>query len=472
MNTEPEPISSVPPAAPAAPVAESRRITLLDALRGLSILGIAVVNVQFFACPVLRLMSWRWDQVPRSEAFVRAAITFFAEHHFFSIFSILFGMGLALQYQRVQEAGERFGGLYFRRLFVLLAFGIAHGILLWYGDILALYALVGFIVFWFRNASSKTLLISAIVIFMVPVMVKMGLTLHQPNKEVPSLVETKNNLIAGFEAEIKKRSTTQTAPSDAPPGEPPATQRARATAEDAETKKAIAFNKLLIRFINWMADDTRIYQSGSYREMLLHRLACFAMFSPGVAVDQMGWRALALMLFGIYLFRRGLFCTSRYPNSVYRRLTLIGLLIGLTLQTTGTLIHARAPNVVWALNYYFICIYLGSMGMALGYMGMVYLLYQHACGRRCFQPLVAVGRMSLTDYIGTSLLFGWIFYGYGLGLIGQVTFFEAELWTAGVLAFLVLFSVVWLKIFQIGPLEWLWRTLTYLRFVPLFRRRA
>ncbi|NLX13095.1 MAG: hypothetical protein GXY44_05485, partial [Phycisphaerales bacterium] len=186
MNTEPESSIGTPPA---APVAETRRITLLDALRGLSILGIAVVNVQFFASSYMTLPDWRWNQIPLSEGIVRAAVVFFAEHHFFSIFSILFGMGLALQYRRMQEAMESFGGLYFRRLVVLLVFGIAHAILLWYGDILALYALVGIVVYWFRNASTKTLLGSAIVIFMVPVIIQSSLAMMNPSMPGQSMIE-------------------------------------------------------------------------------------------------------------------------------------------------------------------------------------------------------------------------------------------------------------------------------------------
>ncbi|NLX14313.1 MAG: DUF418 domain-containing protein [Phycisphaerales bacterium] len=221
-----------------------------------------------------------------------------------------------------------------------------------------------------------------------------------------------------------------------------------------------------------MADDTAIYRSGSYGEMMLHRAACFVFFSTGVAVYQMGWRALALMLLGIYMVRRGLFCTSRYSNAVYRWLTLIGLIVGLAMQIAGTLVHACGPHVAWASTLYFVLIYLGSMGMTLGYMGIVYLLYQQEIWQARFRPLVAVGRMSLTCYIGTSFLFGMIFYGYGLGLMGRVSFFQAELLTLCVLITLMIFSVVWLKVFQIGPLEWLWRTLTYLRFVPLIRKHA
>ncbi len=449
MNTETETISSVPAA---APVAETKRISLLDALRGLSILGIAVVNVQFFACSYLRLPDWRWGEVSLSEAIVRASITFFAEHHFFSIFAMLFGMGLALQYRRVQEAGKRFGGLYFRRLFVLFLFGIAHAILLWFGDILALYALVGIVVFWFRNASSRVLLISAVILFLVPVVAHVVMISRDPMREGKTLAESKAEIVDYLQKEAASKPAT--------------------TQEIAAVEKKVEMAQRLIEGINWMADDTAIYRSGSLSEMMFHRLICFALISPMVAITQMGWRALALMLFGIYLVKRGLFCTTQYSPDVYRRLTLIGLLIGLLLQIAGTLVHAFGPHVFWVSGLYFIFIYLGSMGMTLGYMGIVYLLYQRQDRQIFFRPLVAVGRMSLTCYIGSSVLFGLIFYGYGLGLMGQVSFFQAEILTAGVLIFLMVFSMVWLKIFQIGPLEWLWRVLTYLHFVPLLRRRA
>ncbi len=168
-----------------APVRE--RIALLDAVRGLSIIGIAVVNVLFFAVPIVQLLSWQWDQGSLSEGLVRCAVTFLAEHQFYPIFAMLFGMGLAMQYERAKKTQRGFKRVYFRRVLVLLAFGVAHGVLLWYGDILALYALMGFVFFWFLNRSSRTILVSAVVLYMVPLLIEAVLALPDPHARTHGL---------------------------------------------------------------------------------------------------------------------------------------------------------------------------------------------------------------------------------------------------------------------------------------------
>jgi uncharacterized protein len=429
-----------------SPVRE--RIALLDALRGLSIIGIAVVNVLFFAVPIVQLLSWQWDRSHLSESLVRCAVTFLAEYQFFPIFAVLFGMGLAMQYERSRPASRGFKRAFFRRILVLFAFGVAHGVLLWYGDILALYALMGFVFFWFLNRSPRTVLITAVVLFMVPLLIETLLTLPDPYAQKHGLAEYRDQLVTELQARAQAAANTNA----------------------AEGKRQEAAAKTLTAAIDFLIDDQGVYRSGTIGKMILHRSVCFLLFSPWAAVTHMAWSALAFMLLGIYFLRRGVFCGSSHPPGLYRRLVLIGMVPGVILQIAALMLHALNTRIAWVASLQFACVYLGSLGMMLGYMGIVYLLYQRPAWQRRLQPLVAVGQMSLTNYIGTSFLFGLIFYGYGLGLIGRVSLPQTELIALAVMSCLTLFSMVWLKYFQYGPLEWLWRVLTYMRFLPIRRR--
>ncbi len=434
------------------------RIVLLDVLRGFAILGMALVNVPFFGVPIARLIDWQWAQVSFSDGLVRCVVAFLADEKFLPIFAMLFGMGLALQNQRVQEAGNNFTKLFVRRLLILFGLGIAHGILIWYGDILALYAFLGFIVFWLRNRSSRTLLVCALVVFMVPMFIQVFLGLGDSGGRGNSFEEKKKAILA----ELRKQAGgSETGVS----GQGLAPAKGRKTASEQKTANAQA----LIRLIDFMADDQRIYSTGTMRQMILHRSIFYLFFAPLVAFTYMVWKVLGSMLLGLYLYRRGFFCGTDTPPGRYRRLMVFGLVPGVVLQTAGLIIQALNTHHAWAYNLQFGCDYLGKLGMSLGYMGMVALLYQHSRWQSRFEPLAATGRMSLTNYIGTSVLAGLIFYGYGFGLMGRVSFPLVELIALLIVTFLVGFSVVWMKYFLYGPLEWLWRCLTYLRVLPILR---
>ena len=458
-----------PQAASAAPVAERDRIVVLDGLRGLAICGIAVVNIQFFAFPFADLGRWEWGRVSLPEAAARLAVMFFANYEFFSIFAMLFGMGLALQSRRAQQFNQPFVGLYLRRLAVLLVLGLAHALLLWYGDILALYALMAFIALWCRNLSPRTLLIAAAVLFLVPVVLEVFFMLQNPQADRRAGIW--DQLRAPFAAQVQQRADARrghpsTASAASQASSPPGGGSIRAQAISDSNQAAVPMLKL----IDFLADEVRIYRSGTMREKILHRSVFFFIGSPVEAVTMMGWRALAMMLLGIYIVKRGWFDGSDRYGNVYRRFLVIGLVLGVPLHSMGMIVQMMGPDNAWQLGVKTISDYLGSFPMCLAYMGGLAWLCQQGVWRRRLKPLAAVGRMALTNYLGQSFLFGLVFYGYGLGWFGQVSFVSAELIVLAVLLLQILISSLWLRYFQYGPLEWLWRVATYLRLVPLRAR--
>jgi uncharacterized membrane protein YeiB len=292
-------------------------------------------------------------------------------------------------------------------------------------------------------------------VFMVPVVIQILLGLAGSGGREVNLEEKKNSILAEFRKQLAGSPTSV-----------PATGKGRPTASEQKAEKA----KVMLRVIDFMADDQRIYGTGTLKQIILHRSIIFLFFSPLVAIAYVGWKVLAAMLFGVYLVRRGYFCETEAPPGRYLGLMIFGLVFGAALQTASLVISGLHPDQTWANILQFGCFYVGKTGLSLGYMGMIALLYQHAWWRGRLEPLADAGRMSLTNYIGTSFLAGLIFYSYGLGLMGRVSFPMVEVIALFILAFLIVFSVIWMKYFLYGPLEWLWRVLTYLRFLPILRR--
>jgi len=434
------------------PVSKQQRINVLDALRGMSILGIALVNVLFFAFPIAKLSEWQWSEVSRIEGISRSAVGFLVEGQFLPVFSMLFGMGLALQMQR-SESG--FGKRYVRRLLILLAFGIAHGTLIWYGDILALYALLGFIIFWFRKCSPRTLLVTGLILFMVPPLIQIISAVQDPYAITKPMTETIEGVRKDITTSIRKQVAAAAG-----------TQRPDQTAQFEQVKKK---TDQWIERLNFLADDQRVYQSGSAKQMIFLRSVYFFVFCPFVAITHMAWRAMGMMLLGMYLYRRGWFRTQDHPPAHYHRLILLGLIPGIVLQTIAIILHIKVPVTEWSNSVQTTCMYIGSASMGLSYMGILYLLYRQPKWQKRLSPLVAVGQMSLSCYLLTSVLFGLIFYGYGLGLIGRFGTFSAELIAIIVIVVITTFSVVWMNFFQYGPMEWVWRVLTYMKLIPMRR---
>ncbi len=410
---------------PAAPVRDAERIITLDVLRGVAVLGILLVNVQFFAFTLKDATTITWRDLPPLDAAVRLFTGFFAEFKFISLFSMLFGMGLALMSGRAERAGRPFGGLYARRLLVLLAIGLLHGVLLWYGDILSLYALLGFIALLCRNLRPRTLVILAAVLFFAPLLCLGGCLAASPDQ----------GFSGGFDwAAMAKHSGSNAAP-----------------------------------FFRFLADEQRVYQSGTWGEMVLHRSVTFAVMLVFASLMMFGGRCLALFFLGIAMIRAGWFDDPERHRAAFRRLLIFGLVAGVPLQAAGFVVQARHPGTAFGDMAFFDFLYLGSMGLSLAYLGGIALL----CLRRDWiarlRPVAAVGRTALTNYLSHSIICGLIFYGYGLGLIGQVSHAAAFALVLAIFAAQLVISPLWLRWFRFGPVEWLWRSATYGKRQPMWR---
>jgi len=428
----------------AGPVRDAQRVVLIDVLRGFAVLGILLVNIAYFAFPLLKVDNTIWWERPGLEGVAILAVDFFCAFKFITLFSILFGIGLALQNERAKAAGRPFVGLYARRLGVLLLIGLLHGTLLWYGDILTVYAVLGFVALLCRNLAPKVLLIVAILLFLVPVLGLPGCQV--PSAETDLSVEGWAGLGDEIEAGIHESSTSE---------------------EDAAEVAAAIRD-----FLDFLDDEQRIYAEGTFWEQVQHRSIYFVSLNIKLGILMVGWRCLAMFLLGIFLVRIGVFREPRRFAGLFVDLVKLGLALGIATQALGFFLAWRYPESGSCQLFYVTCLYVGSLGLTLAYLGIIATLCLRTTWLVRLAPLAAVGRMALTNYLGHSIICGLIFYSHGLGLFDRLTYLAALLIALGIFSVQLIASPIWLRHFKFGPAEWVWRTLTYGRRQAFIRQSA
>ena len=426
----PKPAAS---ALPMTPVQPGERLLSLDVLRGIALFGILVVNIQLFAMPLMpAFMPPNFPELPLADQLAFLTTRTFFEMKFISLFSLLFGAGLAIQAHRAGERNVAFGWLYARRLVILLAIGLIHALVLWYGDILVFYACFGFILLAMHTVKPKTMAMIGVILLGVSVF--MSLTC--------SGIQT---LSMQYQPEFPPL------PADPPLG--------FAAMNEAQFQPQHPV---------WIHAETVAYQRGPLPDQFLFRGVTW-MFSI-MAMLQYGWRVLGMFMLGAALCRMGFFRPDARP--LQKRLALLGLGAGLTLELVSLALfvpYLTGTGPAWLSIIAQPIHDAGASLLCLGLAGVICLLvYGRAAG--LLKPFAPVGRVALSVYIGQTLIATTIMYSWGFGQFG--TFSRAELLGMAVAIYvsLAVLATLWLLLFRAGPLEWLWRTLTYLRPQPLLRR--
>ena len=396
----------------AKPVAARGRIASLDVLRGFALLGILVMNIQLFAMPIAAYDNpAAWGDLSGINLGVWTLSHGLFALKFVTLFSILFGAGIALFADRIEARGGQPAGLHYRRMWWLLVFGMAHAYLLWSGDILVAYALCGSVVYLLRHRRPRTLLAAGIALFSVSSLVFLLLG------AVLSLPDVPEEAIREIEEEWA----------------PPASEL------DAE----IAAYR------------------GGWSEQQPQRVehSLTAQFSGFPVV--VFWFSGGLMLIGMALYRWGVLSAER-SDAFHARLATTGFLVGAPLIGFGIWWNF-AGGWSWERSMFFGAQFnqWGAVPMALGYLGLVMLAVRRGILRGLQARLAAVGRMAFTNYLLQTVLCTTIFYGHGLGLFASVERYQQLLIVFAVWAFQLWLSPIWLRRYSYGPLEWLWRTLTY-----------
>ena len=385
-------------------------------LRGFAVLGILIVNIQGFARVASAFLNPTSGRVLEgADLWTWGAIYLFADTKFISIFSLLFGAGIALMSERMKQRGVSGASIHYRRNAWLLAFGLVHAYLIWHGDILVTYALCGFLLYPLRNLEPRKLLWigGCSVAFVIPLWSLLGFSMpYWPEAERAALMADWAPTADALDAEI-------------------AAFRGNWTGQ-VRARAPIAFS----------------LQTSAFLGLLL-------------------WRAGGMMLVGMALYRLGVLAAAR-PTAFYRRLVVVGLAAGLPLAAAGT---AYKIHVDFALDRAMfqggLFNYVGSVGVFLAYLGLVMLMVRGGWLPRLQRRLAAAGRMALTNYVTQSLICSFVFHGHGLGMFERVGGPGQVAIVAGTWVLQLVWSPWWLARFRFGPLEWLWRSLTYMKRQPM-----
>ncbi len=475
-----------PPLAPERlrPVGESERIVALDVLRGFAIFGIFMVNMQFFAMPFAEIFAPKaFDDGPLSERLAWGLVKFLFEFKFISLFSLLFGVGLVIQMTRAEARGHGFAPVFRRRLAVLAIIGLVHGFLLWYGDILFIYACVGTILLLCRRARAKSLLIGAGSIVAIVLTIQIALL----------------GLILAFGGQLDW-SDGSSPPSVAPSDEPAAAELEGAPVDDAaaggeaaaeapveaqetdltwsqsnpELAERLPWLAVMIdtRFNLageiWMDAETAAYKSGPLGDALGFRGVTYIIVVVA-AVFGYGWRALSMFFVGAALMKLQFFSPVR--RAWHRRLCVWGLGIGLPLELAFTSLAylGTSEDKVAPLMLGGVCHEVGSYAMCLGLVGGMTLLVSGGALRWLTGAMACVGRLALSNYLLQTVVATAMTYWWGLGLFGDITRVQQIALVVPIYLGQIALSMLWLRFFTIGPLEWVWRSLTYLRWQKALR---
>ncbi|HET8679857.1 MAG TPA: DUF418 domain-containing protein, partial [bacterium] len=362
-------------------------------------------NMEVFGWPLFTGATQEWDRLP--DRLIDWLIRFLAEGKFYPLFAFLFGFGMAVQMARTEARGARFLPLYMRRLVVLLLIGAGHALLLWAGDILVPYALLGFILILFRKRSGRTVMAFAVIGLVTAIAVNVVFITR---------------------------------------GDGPA-------------------NEGILRLLD--ARALRVYAQGTFAQIFSQRLLDLAILYMLAPLSFPHF--FVMFLLGLYAGRRGFFRDPEAARTIARRALpwILGLgLLGNVIFVAAREQARRSESDLAAIAAVTSSLVAGPV-LSAAYVAIVILLVHNEVWRGRLLPLAALGRMALTNYLLQSLICTTIFYSYGLGLFGTVGPVYGALLTVAIYAVQVPLSIWWLRRFRFGPVEWLWRSLTYWQLQPM-----
>jgi uncharacterized protein len=352
-----------------------------------------------------------------ADRWMDAAIYVLVQGKFITLFSLLFGMGFAVMLERANAAGTSGTALYARRLLALLGIGLVHAILVWSGDILLTYALLGFVLLlFFRRTPLSRLPKWGVAFYLLPLLLVWSMAVF-------ALLAQQDPQAA---AEFREGMTAQ-----------------------AQQMAAL------------IDGERQAYGSGNYAQAVAQRatdtgtmLGFIVFFGPAL---------LGVFLFGAWFVRSGVIRDSGAHLPLFRRLRNVGFGIGLPLMLWSAWTH---PTMSFAEISFGAAAaqsagQIANLLMSLGYMSVIVLAMQQPAWAQRLRWFAPAGRMALTNYLLQSVICTAIFYGYGLGYFEQLPRAWQPLFVIAVFALQVVLSRWWLSRYRHGPMEWLWRWLTY-----------
>jgi len=421
-----------------------QRIRTIDAIRGVAVLGILIINFQDMAVPEDLVLAFHATDPDKGSNYWFGIISeIFIAGKFRGIFTLIFGVSSSIIYVKITEntQGNTVVGIYFYRLFWLLVFGLVNAYLfLWWGDVLIKYAILGVLLFAFQRAPFWILTATALTCLAV-------LTI-QPAAEYRELVNLQQKSTA---AQYKQQSGHPLTPGDLN-----TLEQWKEALEDIQPRTDSIERESQIK-------------TGSFIGLFRYNLRSAFEEQTYIFYKEDVWDMLLFMILGIMLFRLGFF-NERRKQTLHLTTAFFGVGIGLVIHSWMILGIYENPLDPVRLQFFLIFSNLGRLPFVVGYISLIILVFRPGIFRPIGDWMVAVGRMALSNYLISSIIGAFVFYGFGLALFNQlnrlqVLFVIIVLWIAQ-----VVFSVIWMKRFHYGPTEWGWRSLTYFKAHPLWRR--
>lgn len=413
-----------------APASPSERYLSLDALRGFALFGILAVNIQAFAMIFPALTNpTAYGDLTGLNYWVAMLTQLLASMKFITLFSLLFGAGILLMIRNIEKKGGKSTAIHYRRMLWLILIGLLHAYVLWYGDILVSYGLCGLLVFVFRKMSPRKLLIIGLIGICVASLIFVVLDWSVPYWP-EEMVKTSREMLHPDEENIN--------------------------------------------------GEISIYRGG-WLEQMDHRVPTALNFQTSVFLLMVFWRTVGVMLIGMALLKWGVLTGGRGTEfegrfdfkKLYRNFVIVGGGAGLAMAIAGWFGHFRHN---WSLEYSMFqgqqFNYWGSLFLAGAYIGGLMLIYESGRLSSLTRRLAAVGRMAFTNYLMHTVICTTLFYGHGFGLFGKVDRTVQFLIVILIFAFQMWLSPLWLKHFRFGPMEWVWRSLTYRKLQPMKSNRT
>ena len=399
------------------PVNPSERYVILDVLRGIALFGICLANYSEFS-----LYTFQKKEV--IEAMPTAGIDniwryfqfIFIDGKFYSLFSLLFGIGFSIIIANLAQKNQNGFAVFYRRMILLALIGILHLLLLWAGDILLLYALIGLLLPLFRNIPDKKLLILSAGLLFFPIVMD----------AFKVLTEHRFSLMVPVEKAIRHFNIQVGITDD--------------------------------NFGVWLLNGK------SYSDVLKFNLPGSFIRCREFIEGNRAVKVLGLFILGLYIGKNKIYARLEEHAEILKKVRNYGFLIGLPISCffAWNEVNGHPIGLIGSSITYALCV----VPVSLAYASLIGLWYMKHRDMKIFKILAASGRMALTNYIGQSVIGIIIFYGIGfkMALIGLV---YVELIAAGVFVFQILYSNLWLHYFRFGPLEWIWRMLTYRKIINI-----
>ncbi len=402
------------------PIPSTDRIAVLDIIRGFALLGIFLMNIEFFNRSFQSIISGL-EAAQGLDYLAGWLIYVFVQGKFWVLFSLLFGMGFVVMRDRAMVAGRSFVAPYVRRTMALALFGLAHIYLLWVGDILLLYAISAMFLLAFFQLRGHALWLIGLFLYYAVVILAIG---------------------GGFAL----------------------------TVMPADILSEI--NQKMQKDVDSGLTAASVYASGNFFEITTQRHRDYWGYMFDQAITAQSVMALGVFLLGNALISTGRIQQPRQHRQFFSLLLIGGLVlavafIGLSLSVgTSFPDNDQIGKAILASGL----MLAGNLPLAMAYFSILVLICSSDIGIRMLSFLAPAGRMALTNYLLQSLLCSLIFYGYGAGLYGQIGRAGQVAIVFVTFAAQLILSYWWLQRFTFGPLEWVWRAVTYQKFSPLRRQ--